>query len=191
MENDYPTDVGNDDRALATSRAGELRRKVMSELFSRSYGRVVDYLVRSCGVTRPDAEDIAAEAFTRILAIENLNSVSSVKHSLFRNARNLARDLTKSRAGPEHVDTLINSTSSMEIPSPEPSGKTHAKIVNTVISGVSAGAAIGAMIVPGTGALFGSILGGIVGALAQDYLAKAQHTDSPEKSSRTDDGGAQ
>lgn len=106
---------------VQTASAGNTARRaaLIATLFTRYQRSLLWYLMRLIR-NRDDAEDIAQEAFTRLLGVPHLEAdASRARNYLFATATNLARDNYRrrtTRSGHAHV-----SLDDLELEAPHPS----------------------------------------------------------------------
>jgi len=87
--NDMPfkADVAMPAPVVARRRDGAL-----AELYRKHLGELTRYITRTFGAGPPDPEDVAQEAFTQFVALENPQAVENPRAFLYRSAHNLAVD---------------------------------------------------------------------------------------------------
>jgi RNA polymerase sigma factor (sigma-70 family) len=122
-EADPPDLPAGDDMstAAATVRAllPEDADKRVHALFACEYKLLVSY-VMGLGVTRVEAEDIAAQAFAQILQSKNLSSISELRAFLYKTAENITFNRHNHLAMQRRNDPLLEAEHSENSPSPEP-----------------------------------------------------------------------
>jgi RNA polymerase sigma factor (sigma-70 family) len=91
----------------------------LHKLFACEYKPLVNYVV-GLGVTRVEAEDVAAQAFAQLLQSKDLESISLLGAYLYRIARNIAFNKYNHLAMQQRHRPLLTAELREECPSPEP-----------------------------------------------------------------------
>jgi RNA polymerase sigma factor (sigma-70 family) len=91
----------------------------LHELFVSENKPLVSYVV-GLGVTRADAEDVAGEAFARLLQSKDLESISQLRAFLYKIAINITCNKHKHLAMQQRHAPLLEAEHSEQSPSPEP-----------------------------------------------------------------------
>jgi RNA polymerase sigma factor (sigma-70 family) len=122
-EADPPDLLAGDDTSAAAAAVGALlprdADKRLRELFTREYKLLVNY-VRGLGVTRAEAEDIAAQAFAQILELKDLTSISLLRSFLYKIAENITFNRHAHLAMQRRKAPIFAVEHSEHSPSPEP-----------------------------------------------------------------------
>ncbi len=120
---DPPDPPAGDDTSAAAAALGALLPRDaderLRELFAREYKPLVSY-IRGLGVTRAEAEDIAAQAFARILQLKDLSPISELGSFLYKIAENLTFNTHKHLAMQRRRAPVYAAEQSEYSPSPEP-----------------------------------------------------------------------
>ena len=122
-EADPPDPPAGDDTSAEDAAAGALLPRDADErlhkLFVCEYKPLVSYVI-GLGVTRAEAEEIAAQAFAQILQLKDLSSISTLRAFLYKTARNITFNRHKHLAMQERNAPLLEAEYSENSPSPEP-----------------------------------------------------------------------
>jgi RNA polymerase sigma factor (sigma-70 family) len=85
--------------------AASVGRAAIEQLF-REHNQLLIRFLEARLENRQEAKDLAQEAYVRLLALEQPNTISFLRAYLFRIAGNLAIDRIRSRSARHHVDAL-------------------------------------------------------------------------------------
>ena len=121
-EGDPPDPPAADDRSVAAAVKASLPRNAderLHELFVSENKPLVSYVV-GLGVTRADAEDVAGEAFARLLQSGDLESISQLRAFLYKIAKNITCNVYRHLAVQQRHAPLLEAEYSEQSPSPEP-----------------------------------------------------------------------
>jgi RNA polymerase sigma-70 factor (ECF subfamily) len=122
-EVDPPDPPPGDDTSAAAAAVRALlpkdADKRLHALFACEYKLLVSYVI-GLGVTRVEAEDIAAQAFAQILQLKDLSSISKLRAFLYKTAENITFNRHNHLAMQRRNDPLFVAEHSENSPSPEP-----------------------------------------------------------------------
>ena len=110
------------DRSVAAAVKASLPRNAderLHELFVSENKPLISYVV-GLGVTRADAEDVAGQAFDRLLELKDLESISQLRAFLYKIAINITFNKHKHLAMQQRHAPLLEAEHSEPNPSPEP-----------------------------------------------------------------------
>jgi RNA polymerase sigma factor (sigma-70 family) len=91
----------------------------LAVLFKEEYPKLVHYMVSKTG-SWPEARDVAAQAFAKVLESRSPETISFLKAYVYRAARNLATDRARSGAIRSRINRIVRHEFASTTPSPEP-----------------------------------------------------------------------